>query len=163
VLAEAIGPLAAVAATAGPGLIGGLLVGRLVGKGIAAALRCRPGVNTWSPRADRRAAGGASGAVAFRTPAAAVGRALPVRGGGGRRAARRSAPRWTTRWGEAFDKSAKLLGLPWPGGRHWSGWRLAAIPRASRLPRPLLGPAGLRLLLQRPEDGGGAWCREGRP
>jgi len=27
--------------------------------------------------------------------------------------------------GEAFDKSAKLMGLPYPGGRIWHGWRRA--------------------------------------
>jgi N6-L-threonylcarbamoyladenine synthase len=24
--------------------------------------------------------------------------------------------------GEAFDKTAKLMGLPYPGGRSWPGW-----------------------------------------
>lgn len=40
--------------------------------------------------------------------------------------------------GEAFDKSAKLLGLPYPGGPHLA--RLAAFgnPEAYELPRPLL-------------------------
>lgn len=40
--------------------------------------------------------------------------------------------------GEAFDKSAKLLGLPYPGGPHLA--RLAAFgnPNAFELPRPLL-------------------------
>jgi len=44
--------------------------------------------------------------------------------------------------GEAFDKSAKLLGLPWPGGPHLE--RLAQGGDAKRfsLPRPLLGRAG---------------------
>jgi N6-L-threonylcarbamoyladenine synthase len=41
--------------------------------------------------------------------------------------------------GEAFDKSAKLLGLPWPGGPALE--RLAARGEPGRvpLPRPLLG------------------------
>jgi N6-L-threonylcarbamoyladenine synthase len=44
--------------------------------------------------------------------------------------------------GEAFDKSAKLLGLPWPGGPALE--RLAALgdPARHKLPRPLLGRAG---------------------
>jgi N6-L-threonylcarbamoyladenine synthase len=44
--------------------------------------------------------------------------------------------------GEAFDKSAKLLGLPWPGGPHLE--RLAAGGDAASvtLPRPLLGRPG---------------------
>jgi len=45
--------------------------------------------------------------------------------------------------GEAFDKSAKLLGLPYPGGPQLA--RLAASGRAGaiRLPRPMLDRAGL--------------------
>jgi N6-L-threonylcarbamoyladenine synthase len=45
--------------------------------------------------------------------------------------------------GEAFDKAAKLLGLPYPGGPELA--RLAAAGRsgAVRLPRPMLDRAGL--------------------
>jgi N6-L-threonylcarbamoyladenine synthase len=45
--------------------------------------------------------------------------------------------------GEAFDKAAKLLGLPYPGGPELA--RLAATGKAStiRLPRPMLDRAGL--------------------
>jgi tRNA N6-adenosine threonylcarbamoyltransferase len=45
--------------------------------------------------------------------------------------------------GEAFDKAAKLLGLPYPGGPELS--RLATSGRAGavRLPRPMLDRAGL--------------------
>jgi N6-L-threonylcarbamoyladenine synthase len=45
--------------------------------------------------------------------------------------------------GEAFDKSAKLLGLPYPGGPELA--RLAARGRATRFdfPRPMLDRAGL--------------------
>ncbi|MBU6377651.1 MAG: tRNA (adenosine(37)-N6)-threonylcarbamoyltransferase complex transferase subunit TsaD [Gammaproteobacteria bacterium] len=45
--------------------------------------------------------------------------------------------------GEAFDKSAKLLGLPYPGGPHLA--RLAASGRPGRLvfPRPMLDRPGL--------------------
>jgi N6-L-threonylcarbamoyladenine synthase len=45
--------------------------------------------------------------------------------------------------GEAFDKAAKLLGLPYPGGPELA--RLAASGRASdiRLPRPMLDRPGL--------------------
>ena len=44
--------------------------------------------------------------------------------------------------GEAFDKSAKLLGLPYPGGPHLA--RLAAAGRPGRyaFPRPMLDRAG---------------------
>ena len=45
--------------------------------------------------------------------------------------------------GEAFDKAAKLLGLPYPGGPELA--RLASAGRAGavRLPRPMLDRAGL--------------------
>jgi len=44
--------------------------------------------------------------------------------------------------GEAFDKAAKLLGLPWPGGAHLEHLALSGNPRGVKLPRPLLGRAG---------------------
>ncbi|OWQ91910.1 tRNA (adenosine(37)-N6)-threonylcarbamoyltransferase complex transferase subunit TsaD [Roseateles aquatilis] len=40
--------------------------------------------------------------------------------------------------GEAFDKSAKLLGLPYPGGPHLSRLAEQGNPEAFALPRPLL-------------------------
>ncbi|MBV8468733.1 MAG: tRNA (adenosine(37)-N6)-threonylcarbamoyltransferase complex transferase subunit TsaD [Burkholderiaceae bacterium] len=40
--------------------------------------------------------------------------------------------------GEAFDKSAKLLGLPYPGGPHLAKLAQAGNPLAFELPRPLL-------------------------
>jgi N6-L-threonylcarbamoyladenine synthase len=40
--------------------------------------------------------------------------------------------------GEAFDKSAKLLGLPYPGGPHLARLALEGDERAFKLPRPLM-------------------------
>jgi N6-L-threonylcarbamoyladenine synthase len=40
--------------------------------------------------------------------------------------------------GEAFDKSAKLMGLPYPGGPGLSRLAQQGDPRAFKLPRPLL-------------------------
>ena len=40
--------------------------------------------------------------------------------------------------GEAFDKSAKLLGLPYPGGAHLAALALGGDSAAFKLPRPLL-------------------------
>ncbi|MEG0974869.1 MAG: tRNA (adenosine(37)-N6)-threonylcarbamoyltransferase complex transferase subunit TsaD, partial [Comamonas sp.] len=40
--------------------------------------------------------------------------------------------------GEAFDKSAKLLGLPYPGGPELSRLAQTGDPAAFKLPRPLL-------------------------
>lgn len=40
--------------------------------------------------------------------------------------------------GEAFDKSAKLLGLPYPGGPHLASLAVGGNAEAFKLPRPLL-------------------------
>ncbi len=40
--------------------------------------------------------------------------------------------------GEAFDKSAKVLGLPYPGGPHLAALAMHGRPDAYALPRPLL-------------------------
>ena len=45
--------------------------------------------------------------------------------------------------GEAFDKSAKLMGLPYPGGPHLAKLALAGDAAAFKLPRPLLHSANL--------------------
>ena len=61
--------------------------------------------------------------------------------------------------GEAFDKVARLLGLPFPGGPHDRPGRARGRPgrdrlpaRADRPPRP--GAAPVRLLVLRPQDRG---------
>lgn len=45
--------------------------------------------------------------------------------------------------GEAFDKSAKLLGLPYPGGPELARLAAAGHPGTLRLPRPMLDRPGL--------------------
>jgi tRNA N6-adenosine threonylcarbamoyltransferase len=45
--------------------------------------------------------------------------------------------------GEAFDKTAKLLGLPYPGGAALSELAAAGDPEAVALPRPMLDRPGL--------------------
>lgn len=45
--------------------------------------------------------------------------------------------------GEAFDKSAKLMGLPYPGGPHLSKLALEGDGAAFKLPRPLLHSGNL--------------------
>ena len=51
--------------------------------------------------------------------------------------------------GEAFDKTAKLLGLPQPGGPAVEAEAALGDPRAFRFPRPLLDRAGLRHVASR--------------
>lgn len=41
--------------------------------------------------------------------------------------------------GEAFDKVAVMLGLPYPGGPHISRWAKLGNPKTYDLPRPMLG------------------------
>jgi N6-L-threonylcarbamoyladenine synthase len=45
--------------------------------------------------------------------------------------------------GEAFDKSAKLMGLPYPGGPHLARLAADGDPAAFKLPRPLLHSGNL--------------------
>ena len=45
--------------------------------------------------------------------------------------------------GEAFDKTAKLLGLPYPGGPAVSRLAESGLPGRFRLPRPMLGSGDL--------------------
>ena len=45
--------------------------------------------------------------------------------------------------GEAFDKTAKLLGLPYPGGPELARLAQSGMPNAVRLPRPLMTAGNL--------------------
>ena len=47
--------------------------------------------------------------------------------------------------GEAFDKTAKLLGLPYPGGPHLARLAEKGNPDKFKFPRPLVGRPGLDL------------------
>src|SRR5487761_2694876 len=47
--------------------------------------------------------------------------------------------------GEAFDKTAKLLGLPYPGGPELARLAQGGTPRAFHFPRPMLDRPGLEL------------------
>ena len=58
--------------------------------------------------------------------------------------------------GEAFDKTAKLLGLGYPGGPAIERAARGGDPRRFALPRPLQGTRRLRFLVLRAEDGGAA-------
>ena len=146
----------AIAATSGPGLIGGLLVGLMTGKAIARARRQAALCDQPSRRpcadgaADGRAFLSLSDAACFRRPYASSSWC----------AASGEYERWGTTiddaLGEAFDKTAKLLGLPYPGGPAVERMAQAAIPIAFDFPRPLVGEAAARFLLLRPEDGGAA-------
>lgn len=132
------GDLSAVAATVGPGLVGGLVVGATFGKALAAS-RGLPfvGVNhleghALTPRL--------SDAVPYPFLLLLVSgghtQILLVRGLG-------TYERWGTTiddaLGEAFDKTAKLLELPHPGGPSVERVARNGDPARFALPRPLRG------------------------
>jgi N6-L-threonylcarbamoyladenine synthase len=150
------GDLNAVAATCGPGLIGGVLVGMLAGKAIASARKI-PFIavnhlegHALTPRLTDRLdfpylllliSGGHT-------------QILVAEGVG-------QYKRWGTTLddaaGECFDKSAKLMGLPYPGGPQVE--KLATLcknPKAAietlRPPPPDAGPQGTGFLLLGPQN-----------
>jgi N6-L-threonylcarbamoyladenine synthase len=151
----------AIAATAGPGLIGGVMVGLMTGKALAhAAGKPLIAVNhleghALSPRlADRD--------LAFPYLLLLVSgghcQLLLVRGVGDYR---RLATTIDDAAGEAFDKTAKLLGLGFPGGPAVERAAREGDPKAVRLPRPLVGSgephfsfAGLKSAVLRARDAG---------
>ena len=137
--------LAAVAATTGPGLIGGLLVGAGFGKGLAMSAGCPfIAVNHLEGHAlTARLPGLAQGEVDFPYLLLLLSgghcQCVLVSGVG---RYRRLGGTIDDAVGEAFDKVAKLLGLPLPGGPGLERMALSGDSRRYAFPRPLLGRAG---------------------
>src|SRR5438132_1166979 len=132
--------LAGIAAAAGPGLIGGVIVGLTTAKAVALvtekpliavnhleahALTARLTDNVTFPFCLFLASGGHTQIVAV------LGVGDYVRLGGTRDDA----------LGEAFDKAAKLLGLPYPGGPEVELEAARGDPKRFFLPRPMVGRA----------------------
>jgi N6-L-threonylcarbamoyladenine synthase len=143
-LAEAgigFGDLAAVAATAGPGLIGGVIVGVMTGKALALA-RDLPFIAVNHLEGHALSAR-LSHDVAFPYLLLLVSgghcQLLIVEGVG---QYRRLGTTIDDAAGEAFDKSAKLLGLGYPGGPAIERAARCGDPRRFALPRPLKGRPG---------------------
>ncbi len=146
-LAEAglrLAEIDAVAVTAGPGLIGGVLSGVMCAKGIAAGAGLPLiGVNHLAGHAL--------------TPRLTEGLAFPylmlLVSGGHCQFLLVQGPEAFTRLGgtiddapgEAFDKAAKLLGLPQPGGPAVEAEAAQGDARRFALPRPLLDRPGCDL------------------
>ncbi|MFZ2995746.1 tRNA (adenosine(37)-N6)-threonylcarbamoyltransferase complex transferase subunit TsaD [Sphingobium sp.] len=130
-----------IAATAGPGLIGGVMVGLVTGKALAhAAGKPLIAVNhleghALSPRlADRTlqfpyllllVSGGHCQILAVKGPGDYARLATTIDDAAG----------------EAFDKTAKLLGLGYPGGPLVEQAAARGNAKAVKLPRPLVGTA----------------------
>jgi len=144
----------AVAAAAGPGLVGGLIVGVTTAKAIALALK-RPFIAINHLEAHALTAGLTDGLdfpYLLLLVSGGHTQLLIVKGVG---AYERLGTTLDDALGEAFDKAAKLLGLGYPGGPEIE--REAAKGRATiALPRPMLGRsephfslAGLKTALRR--------------
>ncbi len=134
----------AVAVTAGPGLIGGVMSGVMCAKGISAATGLPLiGVNHLAGHAL--------------TPRLTDGIAFPylmllVSGGHCQYLIAHGPERFTRLGGtiddapgEAFDKTARLLGLPQPGGPSVEAEARDGDPKRFRFPRPLLDRPGCDL------------------
>jgi N6-L-threonylcarbamoyladenine synthase len=156
----------AIAATAGPGLIGGVMVGLVTGKALAHAVG-KPLIavnhlegHALSPRLS--------------DPDLDFPYLLLLASGGhcqlllveGVASYRRLATTIDDAAGEAFDKTAKLLGLGFPGGPAVERAAERGDPGAVPLPRPLKGSAephfsfaGLKSAVARARDAG-TWSAE---
>jgi len=130
--------LDAIAVTHAPGLVGALLVGVAAAKGLS--------MTTGVPLVGVHHLEGHLFATSLEHPAAVPPFiALLVSGG---HTMLLDVPAWgsyellgATRddaAGEAFDKAAKLLGLPYPGGRHLESLAFQGDPTRNRFTRPML-------------------------
>jgi len=146
----------AIAATAGPGLIGGVMVALLAGKGLALATG-KPliAVNHLEGHAlsPRLVDPGLQFPYLLLLVSGGHCQLLEVLGVGDYR---RLATTIDDAVGEAFDKAAKLLGLPYPGGPAIEGLARDGDANVIPLPRPLVGSgephfsfAGLKSAVQR--------------
>lgn len=131
----------AVAATAGPGLIGGVLVGVMTAKALAAA-RGLPfiAVNHLEAHAlTARLTDDVSFPYLLLLVSGGHCQLLVVEGVG---RYRRLGTTIDDAVGEAFDKTAKMLGLGYPGGPAVEQTALAGDPTRFDLPRPMKGRDG---------------------
>ncbi|MFT3967982.1 MAG: tRNA (adenosine(37)-N6)-threonylcarbamoyltransferase complex transferase subunit TsaD [Sphingobium sp.] len=131
----------AIAATAGPGLIGGVMVGLVTGKALAmAANKPLIAVNHLEGHAlsPRLADPDLQFPYLLLLVSGGHCQLIEVLGVG---RYRRLATTIDDAAGEAFDKTAKLLGLGIPGGPAVERAALGGDPKAVPLPRPLAGTA----------------------
>ena len=137
------GELTGIGYTQGPGLAGALLVGASFAHGLAAALRI-PSVGIHHLEGHLLSPLLAANAPAFPFVALLVsgGHTQLMRVDGVGRYALLGETQDDAA-GEAFDKTAKLLGLGYPGGPALSKLAEAGVPGRHRLPRPMLDSGDL--------------------
>ncbi|EQB31101.1 tRNA (adenosine(37)-N6)-threonylcarbamoyltransferase complex transferase subunit TsaD [Sphingobium ummariense] len=150
-----------IAATAGPGLIGGVMVGLVTGKALAhAAGKPLVAVNHLEGHALSPRLADPSLRFPYLLLLVSGGHCqlLHVRGPGDYA---RLATTIDDAAGEAFDKTAKLLGLGFPGGPAVEKAAAKGDPKAVPLPRPLVGSdephfsfAGLKSAVMRAAQSG---------
>ncbi len=153
--------LDAIAATAGPGLIGGVMVGLVSAKALAMAGE--------APLIAVNHLEGHALSPRLADPELGFPYALLLVSGGhcqilrveGVGRYRRLATTIDDALGEAFDKTAKILGLGFPGGPAVERLAREGDPRAVPLPRPLVGSgephfsfAGLKSAVLRAKESG---------
>ncbi len=127
----------AIAVTAGPGLIGGVMVGLTTAKALAMA-HAKPLIAVNHLMGHAMTARLTHG-VGFPFLLLLVsGGHCQLMGVGGAHDFRLYGSTIDDAAGEAFDKTAKLLGLGYPGGRAIEAAARHGDPRAHDLPRPLL-------------------------
>ena len=131
----------AVAATAGPGLIGGIMVGLVTAKALALA-GGKPLIAV-----NHLEAHALSARLTLGTPFPFL--LLLISGGHCQLMAAEGVGQYCLYGatiddavGEAFDKTAKLLGLSYPGGPQIEGLAKSGNAKRFALPRPMLGRAG---------------------
>lgn len=151
----------AIAATAGPGLIGGVMVGLVTGKALSLASgKPLVAVNHLEGHALSPRLADASLEFPYLLLLVSGGHCQLLRVEGVGRY-RRLATTIDDAAGEAFDKTAKLLGLGFPGGPAVERAAAAGDPASVPLPRPLLGTkephfsfAGLKSAVMRAAQSG---------
>ena len=151
----ALADVDAIAATAGPGLVGGLIVGLMTAKAIAAAAG-KPlyAINHLEGHAlTARLTDGLAFPYLVLLVSGGHTQILLVRGVG-------DYQRWATTiddaLGEAFDKTAKMLGLRLSRRPECRAGGYCRRCRALRLSAPAEGRGAAGFLVLRPEDGGAA-------
>lgn len=159
--AASLGDCDAIAATAGPGLIGGVMVGLVTAKALAMA--------SDTPLLAINHLEGHALSPRLADPALEFPYLLLLVSGGhcqillveGVGKYRRLATTIDDALGEAFDKSAKILGLGYPGGPALEQLAQSGDPDAVPLPRPLKGSkephfsfAGLKSAVLRAKESG---------
>ena len=150
--------LSAIAATSGPGLIGGVIAGLMAAKGLSMALDVPLiAVNHLEGHAlSPRLAGACEFPYLLLLVSGGHTQLLSVKGLGDYE---RLGSTVDDAAGEAFDKTAKVMGLGFPGGPNVERTAKGGNPKAVKLPRPYWGKdhanfsfAGLKTAVARAWD-----------